>query len=59
MSELEQILTECREYFEGGADAEYFTDRASPVPNEEMRLMVRCDEGLALVKVLSTQAKPE
>lgn len=32
-------LEEVEEYFSQRADAEYFTDRADPVGNEEMRLL--------------------
>lgn len=39
-------LEACRDYFEGRADAEYFTDRASPVGNEEMRMLVLIDMAL-------------
>ncbi|PDT47297.1 hypothetical protein CO661_14035 [Sinorhizobium fredii] len=34
-----EALEECEEYFDNRADAEYFTDDPSPVPNEEMRLL--------------------
>lgn len=37
-------LQDVREYFDDRADAEYFTDRAEPVPNEEARLLVTVDE---------------
>lgn len=33
------ILEEVKEYFEERADAEYFTDSAGGVPNEEMRML--------------------
>ena len=48
-AELDEILTEMREYFEDRSDAEYFTDRASPGPNKELQLMGRCDEGIRLL----------
>jgi hypothetical protein len=36
---LIDALRECEEYFDSRADAEYFTDSAAPVPNEEMKLL--------------------
>lgn len=58
-AELDEILTEMREYFEDRSDAEYFTDRASPVPNKEMQLMGRCDEGIRLLaRVYASRAAP-
>lgn len=44
MSERDDIIAEMREYFEQRADAEYFTDSAGPVPNEERRMLARLDE---------------
>jgi hypothetical protein len=44
MSERDDIIAEMREYFEQRADAEYFTDSAGPVPNEEMRMLAKLDE---------------
>lgn len=40
MSEMREALAECEAYFEQRADAEYFADSASPVGNDEMRLLV-------------------
>ncbi len=37
IEELIGVLSEAEEYFEGRADAEYFTDSPSPFPNDEMR----------------------
>lgn len=45
--EMRDALERAREYFAERAEAEYFTDRASPVPNEEMRILVEIDEALA------------
>lgn len=36
---LTELLRECEDYFDNRADAEYFTDSAAPVPNEEMKLL--------------------
>ncbi len=43
---MRDVLEECREYFDGRADAEYFTDQPTPKGNEEMRLLVRINEVL-------------
>lgn len=48
MSDFYQLLLDLQEYFDGRADAEYFTDRALPVPNEEMRFLVRIQHEIAL-----------
>lgn len=42
--DIEIILSEVREYFDQRADAEYFTDRAAAVPNDEMALLVGVDD---------------
>lgn len=42
--DLTEFLEQCAEYFDGMADAEYFTDRADPVPNTEMRLLTEANE---------------
>lgn len=44
---VRSALGECAEYFEQRADAEYFTDNASPVGNEEMRLLVEVQQAIA------------
>jgi hypothetical protein len=44
--DLRTLLEDLRAFLEDQADAEYFTDRAGPVGNEAMRLMVRVDEEL-------------
>lgn len=38
MAQMKAALRECEAYFEERADAEYFTDSAGPVGNEEARL---------------------
>ena len=48
MSDFYELLLDLHEYFEGRADAEYFTDRAGPVGNEEMRFLVRIQREIAL-----------
>lgn len=47
--ELVITLLECEEYFDQRADAEYFPDSASPVPNEEMQLLVKIRDLLAMI----------
>ncbi len=42
-------LEECHAYFEDRAEAEIFTDSASPVGNDEMRLLVEVEVGLKLL----------
>jgi len=44
MSEQDEIISDIRKYLDQRADAEYFTDRSSPVPNEEMQLLTRLIE---------------
>lgn len=44
---IRSALGECAEYFEQRADAEYFTDSASPCGNEEMRLLVEVQQAVA------------
>ena len=41
LREVMDLLDELDEYFDDRADAEYFPDRAEPVGNEEMRLLVK------------------
>ncbi|MDX0009187.1 hypothetical protein GOB40_21145 [Sinorhizobium meliloti] len=41
-----EALQECEAYFDQRADAEYFTDSAAPVPNEEMKLLTLVREAL-------------
>lgn len=38
------FIADLRDFLDGQADAEYFTDSPSPVPNEAMRLLARLDE---------------
>lgn len=45
-----EALSEAIDYFDGRADAEYFTDSPSPVPNEEMKRLVECQEALAALE---------
>lgn len=40
-------LAEADEYFDQRADAEYFTDSAAPVGNEEMRILTEIRDALA------------
>lgn len=47
---VQTALEECEAFFEERADAEYFTDSASPVPNDEMRLLTEVQVGLKLLK---------
>lgn len=47
---LTAALTECEDYFDNRADAEYFTDSAAPVPNEEMTLLTLVRDALAAAK---------
>jgi hypothetical protein len=42
--DLRTLLEDLSEYFDARADAEYFTDRAAPVGNEEMRFLGRIAE---------------
>lgn len=48
--ELLEYLHDMEEYFDQRADAEYFPDSASPVPNEEMRLLVKTRESIEAVE---------
>ena len=43
MNNLTNFLEELREYLEERADAEYFPDRADPVPNDEARLLAKLE----------------
>ena len=45
-ADLIDALRECEEYFDSRADAEYFTDSAAPVPNEEMKLLTLVRDAL-------------
>lgn len=40
LAKARKQLLECEEFFEERADAEYFPDSPSPVPNPEMRMLV-------------------
>lgn len=40
-------LEEVEEYFKSRADAEYFTDRPDPVPNEGMRMLAYVQAALS------------
>ena len=42
-----EALREVDEFLEGQAEAEYFPDRASPVPNRAMQLLVEIREAIA------------
>lgn len=44
---LLEALDACEDYFDSRADAEYFTDSAAPVPNEEMKLLTLVREALS------------
>ncbi|WP_164822747.1 hypothetical protein [Sinorhizobium meliloti] len=46
MEKIIEALEACDEYFDQRADAEYFTDRAAPVPNEEMKLLTLVRDAL-------------
>lgn len=48
---MRAALEEVQEYFDARADAEYFTDVAGPVGNEEMRLLTIVRAALAGVKL--------
>ena len=39
INRLREALDQCEDYFDNRADAEYFTDSPTPVPNEEMTLL--------------------
>lgn len=41
--DVEEFVAELREFLDGQADAEYFTDSPTPVPNKAMRLLVEFD----------------
>lgn len=45
-ADQKDLLTHLRKFFDGRADAEYFTDSPSPVPNHDMRILVMIDEAL-------------
>ncbi len=47
--EMVSVLRECEEYLYERADAEYFTDSPGGVPNEEMRLLVKIRDFLAMI----------
>jgi hypothetical protein len=42
--DLRTLLEDLHEYFDGRADAEYFTDNAVPQGNDEMHFLVRIAE---------------
>ena len=44
--DMAEALAECEEYFEQRADAEYFTESAYPVGNEEMHMFVLVKKAL-------------
>jgi len=44
--DMKDLLAHLRTFFDGRADAEYFTDSPSPVINQEMRILVMIDEAL-------------
>ncbi len=44
MSDHEELIADLREFLDGQADAEYFTESPQPQPNEAMRLLVRLNE---------------
>lgn len=44
--EMLEYLRDMEDYFKERADAEYFTDSASGVPNEEMRMLVKVREAI-------------
>lgn len=48
--ELLEHLHEMEEYFDQRADAEYFPDSPSAVPNEEMRLLVQVRESIEILE---------
>ena len=39
ITRMAEALDQCEDYFDNRADAEYFTDSPTPVPNEEMTLL--------------------
>lgn len=43
-ADLAELLADIREFLADQAEAEYFTDRAAPVPNKAMALMASLDE---------------
>jgi hypothetical protein len=43
---VRSALGECEEYFEGRADAEYFTDSPDACGNREMQLLVEVQDAL-------------
>lgn len=45
IAELESTLGECREYFDGRADADF--DQDGLIPNAEMKLLCEIDEVLS------------
>jgi hypothetical protein len=47
MRQMKAALQACETYFEERADAEYFTDAASPSGNEEMRLLVEVQAAIS------------
>lgn len=46
---IRNTLENCRDYFAERADAEYFTDSASPCGNEEMQLLVDVEDALTRI----------
>ena len=49
IAKLREVLLDCREYFDGRADADQPSGE-QPTPNEEMTLLVGIDEVLATAK---------
>ncbi len=47
-ADQKDLLAHLRTFFDGRADAEYFTDSPSPHPNHEMKILVLIDEALKL-----------
>ena len=45
-ADMKDLLAHLRTFFDGRADAEYFTDSPSPHPNHDMRILVMIDEAL-------------
>jgi hypothetical protein len=53
LDRIRSALLACEAYFEERADAEYFTDSASPCGNEEMQLLVEVQEALRRLEQVS------
>ncbi len=45
-ADQEALLSHLRKFFDGRADAEYFTDSPQPVANHDMRILVMIDAAL-------------